>query len=116
MRSIAKLTKLLGHQPPPRAELRTEAFAGDILSNAGYYSLAALGGPDRALSCGVLLGLLAGAGAVLLPEPLGLGRDGTRATPGQTALTIGLYTIGGLIAGAVIASSHRARSNDASKA
>ena len=47
-----------------------------------------------------MLGLVAGAGAVFLPHYLGL----SGATPGRSdttaALPVGLYTTGGLVAGA----------------
>ncbi|HEX2865193.1 MAG TPA: hypothetical protein VHN99_11535, partial [Deinococcales bacterium] len=67
--------------------------------NAAYYSLAGAGNPDGAVTRGLLLGLAAGAGAVLTPGPLGLGEDASARTPATAALTIALYTAGGLISG-----------------
>src|SRR5438309_7889083 len=71
MRSIARLSRAVGQQPPDR--LHDAALMGDIFSNAGYYSLVGVAGRERALYVGAGLGLAAGLGAVTLPGPLGLG-------------------------------------------
>lgn len=99
MRSLAKSARAFGGEPP--RELYNVTLASDVASNGLYFGLAGLFGADDALTAGALLGLAAGAGALLLPGPLGLGEAPTNRTPATQALTVGLYGAGGLVAGAV---------------
>jgi hypothetical protein len=98
MRAIAKSMRGVGQEPPPADELHALALAGDMAGNSLYYSLVAAGKPEGALLCGTILGLAAGVGAVLLPEPLGLGDAPSARTPETKAMTIGWYLAGGLAA------------------
>ncbi len=99
MRSIARLSRAIGQQPPDK--LHEAALMGDIFSNAGYYSLVGVAGRERALYVGAGLGLAAGLGAVTLPGPLGLGSAPSGRTTTTQALTVALYTTGGLVAGSL---------------
>lgn len=99
MRAIAKIMKKAGTQPPDGGALRAWAMAGDVVSNSLYYSLAGTG--KGAWLRGGLLGAGAGAGAVLLPGPMGLGSDPSNRTNITRAMTVGLYLLGGLAAAAV---------------
>ncbi|MBX0333981.1 hypothetical protein K3G39_12110 [Pontibacter sp. HSC-14F20] len=99
MRAISKIMKKAGAQPPEGGALRTWAMVGDVVSNSLYYSLAGAG-KDSWLR-GSLLGAGAGAGAVLLPGPMGLGTDPSNRTNSTRAMTVGLYLMGGLVAAAV---------------
>jgi hypothetical protein len=74
-------------------------MAGDIVSNALYYSL--LGSGKHSVARGALLGLAAGVGGVVLPGPLGLDEAPSNRTPQTRVMTIAWYTVGGLVAGAV---------------
>ena len=98
MRAIAKSMRGLGQEPPRDEELHTLALVGDVIGNSLYYSLVAVGRPEGALLRGTLLGLAAGAGARLLPEPLGLGNAPSARTPETKAMTVGWYLAGGLAA------------------
>jgi hypothetical protein len=64
-----------------------------------------LGEPRHAVRRGLLLGLAAGAGAVLLPPVMGLGRQPGQRTPLTQLLTIAWYTLGGVVAGATFSAS-----------
>lgn len=76
------------------------ALAGTILADGAYFALAGL--PSRRnRGTGLLLGLLAGAGALLLPGPLGLGERPTRRTSETAWGTVGWYVVAGLVAGSV---------------
>lgn len=86
--------------PPGEPAMHAVALGGDLVSNAAYYALVGLGGPDGATGRGALLGLAAGIGAVFLPGPLGLGTAPSRRTRQTALMTVGLYTLGGLAAGA----------------
>ena len=99
MRAIAKALTISGITPPAHDRLRATAFAGDLAANTVYYGLVGLTG-RRPMLTGGLLGLAAGVAAVLAPKPLGLGNDTTRRTPQTSAMTIALYSIAGLTAGA----------------
>jgi hypothetical protein len=100
MRSISKLMQKADAEPPQdQKKLHTWALVGDIFSNSAYYSLAG-SGPD-AWWRGALLGAAAGAGAVLLPGPLGLGEEPSNKTTKTQALAVSYYLLGGLVAAAV---------------
>ncbi|RAU81559.1 hypothetical protein [Pontibacter arcticus] len=100
MQAIAKGLRMTGHTPPQSEEkLHTWAMVGDVVSNSLYYSFAGTG--SSALKVGAVLGAAAGAGAVLLPGPLGLSEEPSNRTPETQAMTVGLYLLGGLVAGVV---------------
>ncbi len=74
------------------------ALAGTLLTDGAYFALAGL--PRRGnRATGLLLGALAGAGALLLPGPLGLGERPTRRTRETAWATLGWYLAAGLAAG-----------------
>lgn len=98
MRAIAKSLRAVGQEPP--VPLHEVALAGDLAANSLYYSLVAVGSPRTALARGALLGAAAGAGAIVLPGPLGLGSLPYLRTPATRAMTVAWYTLGGLAAGA----------------
>jgi hypothetical protein len=96
------LRKLLGlaDLPQPDGDTAYKAtMLGDILSNGLYYSL--VGSSKHSLRRGVLLGVAAGVGGVVLPGPMGLGEGPSNRTPQTKAMTVAWYTVGGLVAGAV---------------
>jgi hypothetical protein len=100
MRAVARGARAAGRRPPDRPARYRWALAGDLAANAAYYALVGLVGPPRAPRAGVLLGLGAGLGAALLPEPLGFGRQPGQRAPVTQFLTAAWYTAGGLAAGA----------------
>ena len=100
MRAISKLLLKAGITPPQdKDELHTWALAGDIISNSLYYSLAGTG--KDAWWRGTILGVAAGAGAVLLPGPLGLGEEPSNKTTKTQIMAFSYYLLGGLVAGAI---------------
>jgi hypothetical protein len=102
MNAISKLLKSVGQDSPEKHKLFVWAMIGDLISNSLYYSLAGLGSKKNVFQRGILLGLGAGLGAVLLPKPLQLDEAPTNRTTKTKAITIGLYLIGGLVAAAII--------------
>lgn len=100
MQALAKSLQRLNTQIPDDDKLFRITMAGDILSNSLYYSIAGVGGENRAILRGTLLGLAAGIGAVYLPKPLGLNPAPSNRTFQTTFMTIVLYLAGGLVAGA----------------
>jgi hypothetical protein len=101
MRAITEGYRAVGAGPPGEGALYPMTLAGDVLSNSGYYSLVGIGDPKGAVERGALLGLMAGVGGVVLPGPLGLGSKPSARTAATALLTVGLYLLGGLVAGAV---------------
>jgi len=101
MRAIAALSGKAGMTPPNDASLHRLALAGDVLSNSLYYSLVGLGKKKTSLVRGALLGLGAGVGAVVLPEPLGLGEAPSARTTATKVMTVAWYLAGGLVAAGV---------------
>jgi TRCF domain/Helicase conserved C-terminal domain len=100
MRSIAKVVRAAGGDPPRGQALHEAALAGDVVANALYYALVGAGDRDGAWRRGLALGLLAGLGAVALPGRLGLGRPPGERAPWTPLMTVAWYTLGGLAAAA----------------
>ncbi|OGX89109.1 hypothetical protein BEN47_08270 [Hymenobacter lapidarius] len=99
MRGLRKLFGKANLPQPDRDTLFDLTMAGDVLSNGLYFTM--VGSGRHALRRGLLLGVAAGAGGVLLPGPLGLGEAPSNRTPQTQAMTVAWYTVGGLVAGAV---------------
>lgn len=102
MQAISKGLKKAGKKVPKDDALFTVAMAGDLLSNAIYYSAAGIGSEKNLWVRGGLLGLAAGLGAVLLPSPLGLNEKYSNRTTPTKLMTVGLYVTGALVTTAVI--------------
>ncbi len=100
MRAISKTLGLIGEEPPQdKNKLHDWAMASDIVANTLYYSFAGTG--KDALWKGTVLGAAAGAGAVYLPGPMGLGEAPSNRTTKTQVMAIGLYLLGGVVAGSV---------------
>lgn len=102
MDALSKLIKMAGGEPPEKQRLFGITMAGDMASNAMYYSMAGTGDEKKVWERGLLLGLAAGAGAVFLPKPLGLNEEPSNRTLETKLMTVALYTTGGLVTAAVI--------------
>lgn len=101
MQALAGLPRAAGVDPPTGGDLYNLTLAGDLISNTAYFGLAGAGPRDRAVAIGVGPGVAAGLGAVYLPPHLGLSRLPTERTGRTAALTVALYTAGGIAAGMV---------------
>lgn len=102
MQAIAKGLKKAGKNVPNETALFTITMAGDLISNALYYSAAGIGSEKNIWLRSSLLGLAAGLGAVLLPEPLGFNKKYSNRTVATQLMTVGLYVTGALVTTAVI--------------
>ena len=99
-RALSATLTGVGVKPPRSEALFYSTLAADLISNALYYSLVAMGRPERALALGAGLGLAAGVGAVVLPKPLGIGEQPDSKNPQTPALTVLWYLTGGIAASA----------------
>jgi hypothetical protein len=102
MQAISKGLKKAGKKVPDSDTLFTAAMIGDLLSNAIYYSTAAIGKEENVWKRSAALGLAAGLGAVLLPKPLGLNEKHSNRTIATQLMTVGLYVTGAVVTTAVM--------------
>jgi hypothetical protein len=100
-RALVRLFRTIGLRPPRGKRLYAAALAGDLLSNAGFYTALLAGATRRPWTRSILGGTLAGVGALALPRMLGLARRRRVRYAATQAMTVGLYVLGGLAAAAV---------------
>ncbi len=111
MELIRKGLKSINKKVPGEDELQRWAVGGELFCDTAYYSLTSIGGKKGIWFRGVLLGLVAGVTAVVLPKPLGLPQEPSNKTLGTQLMTIGLYSMGGLVAAAITQLVDDAQSN-----
>jgi hypothetical protein len=99
-RAIARTLAARGTPVPPQPALHRWALAGDLVANSAYYSLVVCGREPRVWRRAIALGLAAGAGALLLPRPLGLGEAPRSDHMANQVMTVAWYVIGALAAAA----------------
>jgi hypothetical protein len=102
--ALTKGMEAMGLTPPTGKALFAATLAGDLISNAAYYSMIGLGKTKYLLYHGAAHGLCAGIGALTLTGPMGLSDAPVTRTDKTKLLTVAWYTFGGLVAGAVIKS------------
>lgn len=98
--AIAKGFNKVGADRPSEKKLHNMAITGDIIANTLFFGAAAT--TISSCSKGTLLGIAAGLGGVYLPEKLGLNPEHSNKTLQTKILTVGLYALGGYVAGKVI--------------
>ncbi len=102
MQAISKSLRKANQKVPNEQALFAITMAGDLISNALYYSAAGIGSEKNLWVRSSLLGLAAGIGAVLLPGPMGLNKQYSNRTVATQIMTVGLYVAGSLATAAVI--------------
>lgn len=100
--ALQKTLKHFGKEINNENKLYTATLAGDIISNATYYSLIGYGRPKYLWTRAITLGITAGVGAVVLPKPLGLDPDPVARSPKVKALTIAYYLAGALVTASIL--------------
>lgn len=100
--ALTRGMEAMGLTPPTGNALFAATLAGDVISNAIYYSAIGMGGKKYLLLRGAGIGLSAGIGALTLPKPMGLSDAPVTRTDKTKLLTVAWYTIGGLVAATVI--------------
>ena len=104
MEAASKTLKSVGAHVPAKKPLFWSTMAADLVSNALYYSVISLAGTHKKgrWALGTSLGLAAGIGAVMLPEPLHLDSATTGRSSKTKAMTVAWYLAGALVATAAI--------------
>ncbi len=100
MVALTRLLHAAGAPVPRRMKLRGYTMIGDLASNAIFYAPLAMRG-KRPVLRGLALGIAAGLGAVVLTPVLGLPRRHRGMTLRTQAMTVALYALGGVAAGAM---------------
>ncbi|QMU29374.1 hypothetical protein [Adhaeribacter radiodurans] len=101
MELIRRGLKSINKEVPSEDQLQRWAVGGELFCDTAYYGLAGMGNTKGIWLRGVLLGLIAGVSAVVLPKPLGLPEEPSNKTVATQLMTIGLYLTGGLAAAAI---------------
>lgn len=99
--ATSKTIEAAGVTAPEGDQLYWTSMAGDIFANTLYYSIVGVK-KQSFVGAGIGLGVSAGLGAVELPGKLGLNEEHSAGSQQKKLMTIGLYAIGGLVAGMVM--------------
>jgi len=105
--ALQKLLGYFGTGISNENDLYKATLAGDLVSNAIYYSFIGAGKNKNIMANAVALGLAAGIGAVVLPKPMGLNPKPVTKTTKTKLLTIAYYLTGALVAGAIMKRTSR---------
>jgi hypothetical protein len=97
--TVKEVFDRLGIDAPQGNTLYSTALAGEIITNSLYFSQ--IGGRRGmpTLLKGLNLGVMAGVGAIFVPQKVGLGKEPLAKSAKTALLTVGLYAFGGLCAG-----------------
>ncbi len=99
-----KVLDAAGLETPSKKGLYWGTMTADLISNGLYYSVLSLAGKSRKSrwTLGAGLGLAAGLGAIMLPEPLNLDASTTTRSNKTKVMTVGWYLGGALLATAIV--------------
>lgn len=100
MRAVDRVTEWMGARVLPRPQLHRAALAGDMIANSLYYSMVPGRTPAATWQRGLMLGAMAGVGALSLPERIGLGTPPDSNSRSNQLMTVAWYVLGGLAAAA----------------
>jgi hypothetical protein len=99
--ALGKVIRATGADVPVKAKLYAPALTADVLSNAFYYGLSTVRAKNP-LMAGLFAGASAGLGAIKLPRRLGLDLSHTDGSTHKKGVTMGLYTLGGILTGIIV--------------
>jgi hypothetical protein len=97
-----RLMKKAGEEPLEGNALFAATLAGDIVTNALYYSTIGAGNQKHLLRRGVTVGLSAGLGALALTRKMGFDDSPITRTNKTKLMTVGYYVFGGIVAATTI--------------
>ena len=99
--AIQKTLGYFGNKIDSKDTLYKAALAGDLISNASYYSMIG-NSPNDIWKKAVSLGLIAGIGAVAVPKHIGLDEEPVARNTQVKVLTVGYYLAGALATAAIL--------------
>ena len=99
--ALQKAAGLFGKKIENPDMLYNATLAGDIVSNAAYYSMIG-NGNGNFWKKAVSVGLVAGIGAVTLPSKMGLDDRPVARNTQVKALTVGYYLAGALVTAGIL--------------
>ncbi|RYD83865.1 MAG: hypothetical protein EOP54_32900 [Sphingobacteriales bacterium] len=102
--ALQKTMAYFGSEIKDEDTLYKATLAGDVISNAMYYSMIGNGDTKHIFTRAVVYGLAAGVGAITLPEPLGLDPEPVAHSQKTKAFTVGYYVAGALVTGLILKS------------
>ncbi|MBD8081513.1 hypothetical protein [Chryseobacterium caseinilyticum] len=88
--ALSKMTDRTALEINNPNQLYAATLAGDVISNAVYYA-------TTATTHNLASGLLAGVGAIALPQKLGLDPDPVASTNKKKIMTVGYYLFGAIV-------------------
>jgi len=100
--ALQKLLNYCGTEITDEKNLYAATLAGDLVSNAAYYSLVGAAGKKNVWPAAVALGVAAGIGAIVLPSPMGLNPQPVAHNTKAKALTIAYYLTGALVTAGIL--------------
>lgn len=99
---LNKVMEQVGAEPLEGKALYTATLAGDLVSNALYYSTIGAGKDKFLLFRGTTYGISAGLGALKLTKKMGLNDDPINHSQKSQLLAVGYYLFGGIVAACTI--------------
>ncbi|MEO6915349.1 MAG: hypothetical protein ABI151_06510 [Chitinophagaceae bacterium] len=100
--ALTKTIEAVGGSAPEGNALYAATLAGDLVSNALYFSMIGGGKKKYLLLRGVGYGLAAGIGALKLTKPMGLNDAPVNRTKKTQIMTVAWYLIGGITTAATL--------------
>jgi len=100
--ALQKSLQYFGTSIYDQSTLYKATLAGDVFSNALYYSLIGAGSNEHIWTRAITYGLAAGVGAITLPKPLGLDPEPVTKSQQTKVLTVAYYLAGAIVTGCII--------------
>lgn len=101
MRGLIRLVPPLRQRRVRSRDLHRFALVGDLVSNSLYYAAIPARTSNDTWRRAAALGIAAGAGALLLPQPMGLGTPPHSYVRANQVMTMAWYLAGALMAAGV---------------
>lgn len=99
--ALQKTLGYFGTKIENKDTLYKATLAGDLISNATYYSMIG-NSTENVWGKAVSLGLVAGIGAVVVPKEIGLDEKPVAKNTQVKVLTVGYYLVGALATAAIL--------------
>jgi hypothetical protein len=103
------LRQLLPWRRPDEVRLHRMALAGDLVSNSLYYAAIPASTPAATWGRAILLGTVAGLGAIVLPARMGLGTPPHAESLANRLMTVGWYLTGAATTALIATTTTRPR-------